>query len=239
MASVKEMRTKDGRRFYKISVSRGYGKTAYSMRWYPPETYSQRSIERELRKVTAEFERACAAGEVLSRSERKAKEAAEAEAARIEAERAAAEAAKLKTVRQYADSVFMPAKEITFSGNARSNYRQFLNKHIYPAIGDFYLADVTPAMISKLLLDFQKSGYSHASVIKLFNILNGIFKAAYRGDMIPKNPMDKVDRPTQSKESASADDSGKAFTVEEVRYILSCLENEPLKWQVYCSKKFV
>ncbi|MCI9156278.1 MAG: hypothetical protein HFF44_04950 [Lawsonibacter sp.] len=56
----------------------------------------------------------------------------------------------------------MPTKEATIAENTRSSYQQFSNNHILPALGDFLLLDITPAMISKLLLDFQKSGHSHS-----------------------------------------------------------------------------
>ena len=55
MPSTKLMTTKDGKPFYKISVSRGYGKTPYTLRWYVPEGWSRRSVERELKKVAAAF----------------------------------------------------------------------------------------------------------------------------------------------------------------------------------------
>ena len=220
MASVKEMTTKDGRRFYKIAISRGHGLTPYTMRWYVPAAYGKRTIDRELRKAVAEFERQCAAGEVENRAQRKEREAAEA-----------AEAAKLKTVRQYADGVFMSAKEASFSENARSSYRMFLDKHIFPVLGDTLLTDVTPAMISKLLLDFQKAGYSHATAIKLYNILNGVFQMAFLDDSIPMNPMLKVKRPATRKDEAPKGESEKALTAEQLRYVLSCVAQEPLKWQ--------
>lgn len=221
MASIKQLETKDGKRFFKISVSRGYGKTPYTMRWYWPDGWSKRSVERELKKVSAEFERACSAGEVLNRSQEKEKAAQEA-----------AEAAKLKTVRQYGDGVFMPTKEATFSENARSSYRMFLDKHIYPVLGDTLLTDVTPAMISKLLVDFQKAGYAHATAVKLYNILNGVFEMAFLDDSIPMNPLLKVKRPVPRK-GEQAQEETKALTAKELAYALSCVENEPLKWRVY------
>ena len=221
MASAKLMETKDGKRFFKISVSRGYGKTPYTMRWYWPDGWSKRSVERELKKVSAEFERACSAGEVLNRSQEKEKTAQEA-----------AEAAKLKTVRQYGDGVYMPAKECTFSENARSSYRMFLDKHIYPVLGDTLLTDVTPAMISKLLVDFQKAGYAHASTIKLYNILNGVFEMAFLDDSIPMNPLLKVKRPVPRK-GEQAQEETKALTAKELAHVLSCVKNEPLKWRAY------
>lgn len=221
MASIKQLETKDGKRFFKISVSRGYGKTPYTMRWYWPDGWSKRAAEREAAKQATQFELKCSQGEVLNRSQAKEKAAQEA-----------AEAAKLKTVRQYADGVFMPTKEATFSENARSSYRMFLDKHILPVLGDTLLTDVTPAMISKLLVDFQKAGYAHASAVKCYNILNGLFEMAFLDDSIPMNPLLKVKRPVPRK-GEQAQEETKALTAKELAYALSCVENEPLKWRVY------
>lgn len=69
------MTTKDGRIFYEIRVSRGRSKAPLSSRWYPPEGWSQRTIDRALAKEAAEFERRCAVGEVVSRPELKEREA--------------------------------------------------------------------------------------------------------------------------------------------------------------------
>lgn len=222
MASTKLMETKDGRRFFKISVSRGYGKSPYTMRWYWPDGWSKRTAERELAKQAAAFELKCSQGEVLNREEERRKEAEER-----------AEAAKLKTLRQYADGVFMPTKEATFSENARSSYRMFLDKHIYPVLGNMLLTEITPAMVSKMLVDFQKAGYAHATTVKLYNILNGVFEMAFLDDSIPMNPMLKVKRPAPRKDEAPKDESEKALTAKELSYVLACVENEPLKWRVY------
>ena len=224
MASTKLMETKDGRRFFQISVSRGYGKAPYKTRWYWPDGWSKRTAEREAAKQAAAFELACKNGEVLNRAQEREKAAQEA-----------AEAAKLKTVRQYADGVFMPTKEATFSENARSSYRMFLDKHILPVLGDVLLVEVSPAMISKLLIDFQRAGYAHATTVKLYNILNGIFEMAFLDDSIPMNPMLKVKRPAPRKDEQPKEESDKAYTVQELSYILSCAAQEPLQWQTYIS----
>lgn len=224
MASIKLSETKDGRRFFQICVSRGYGKSPYKTRWYWPDGWSKRTAEREAAKQAAAFELACKNGEVLNRAQEREKAAQEA-----------AEAAKLKTVRQYADGVFMPTKEATFSENARSSYRMFLDKHIFPVLGDVLLTEVTPAMIQKLLVDFQRAGYAHASAVKLYNILNGVFEMAFLDDSIPMNPMLKVKRPAPRKGEQPKEESDKAYTVQELGYILSCAAQEPLQWQTYIS----
>ena len=224
MASIKLNETKNGRRFFQISVSRGYGKAPYKTRWYWPDGWSKRTAEREAAKQAAVFELACKNGEVLNRAQEREKAAQEA-----------AEAAKLKTVRQYADGVFMPTKEATFSENARSSYRMFLDKHILPALGDVLLVEVSPAMIQKLLIDFQRAGYAHATTVKLYNILNGIFEMAFLDDSIPMNPMLMVKRPAPRKDEQPKEESDKAYTVQELSYILSCAAQESLQWQTYIS----
>lgn len=224
MASIKLMETKDGKRYFRIRVSRGRGKSEYQMRWYWPDGWSKRAAEREVVKVAGEFETRCHNGEVNNREEVKEKEEAEQ-----------AELAKIRTVRQYADGVFMPTKEATFSETSRSSYRQFLDCHILPVLGDQLLTDVTPAMITKLLVDFQRRGYAHATAVKLYNILNGLFEMAFLDDSIPMNPMLKVKRPAPRKDEAPKDESEKAYTAEEVRTVLQNLDREPLKWRVYVS----
>ena len=232
MASISKVQeTKGGQRYWKISVSRGYGLSAYTTRFYWPNKkdgnpVAKRTAENELEKAVAEFERKCEAGEIENRAQRKKREEAEKAA---EAE----ERAKLKTVRQYADGVFMPTKETTFSENARSSYRMFLDKHILPVLGDTLLTGVTPAMIHKLLLEFQKAGYAHASAVKVYNILNGIFEMAFLDDSIPMNPMLKVKRPTPRKDEPMKAESDKALTAKELAQVLEYVAQEPLKWQVY------
>ena len=219
MPSTRKLETKDGRVFYEISVSRGRGKSRLTRRWYPPEGWSRKAIERELAAVAAEFERQSDAGEVISRAEQKDREA-----------QAAAEAAKILTFRQYGERAFIPSKTVTMSENSRSNYQGYLDKKIYPALGDLKLPEITPAQITALLLDIQAEGKAHSTVIKVYTILHSFFKMAYLGDMIDRNPMDKVERPKPRKDEVK--ESGPlAYTPSEVQKIVAGLEREPLKWR--------
>lgn len=221
MASISKRITKDGRRFFEIHVSRGRGKSAYQTRWYPPDGWCDKTARREAVKIAADFERRCAAGEVLNRAEKKAQAAQER-----------AEAAKLKTVRQYTESVFMPMKTATIAEQTRSNYRFFLDRVIFPKIGDVLLTEVSPAMISSLILAYQRAGYSFSSVMKIYVLLNGIFESAFMDDSIPVNPMHRVKRPTPRKDEAK-DTSVMAYSALELCHIFECLKGEPLKWRAY------
>lgn len=221
MPSIKKMTDATGAVYYQVQASGGRDRRV-KRTWRPEPGWSARTIQRELHKFAAQLENDLASGAVSTKKETD-------EQARL----AALEAAKLKTLRQYADGVYMPTKEATFSKNARFSYRQFLDLHILPALGDFLMIDITPAMISKLLLDFQKKGYAHATAVKLYNILNGVFQMAFLDDTIQVNPMLKVKRPAPRKDEKAQDEGEKAYTLQQLRHILQCLEREPLKWQAY------
>lgn len=222
MASIsKPMTRKDGSRYFKISVSRGYGISPYTMRWNWPDSWSLSKAEREVKKAAAKFELDCENGLVESRADRKKREEGETQ-----------EAKKILTFQQYAENIFIPSKNL--SENTVSSYNQFLRVHIYPSIGRLKLPDISHTMLRKLLIDFQNDEYSHQSCIKLYNILNGVFKMAALDDSIVSNPMLKVQRPKQIKDkNTDNEDSSKAYTIEEMRHIFKCLSKESLKWQVF------
>ena len=223
MASCQLMETKDGKQFYRIRVSRGRGLSPYSMRWYVPDGWSSRKIENELKRVSAKFEEDCQNGRVLSRQEEKEKE---------EQEKAAA--SKIETLKQYGERVYMAAKTIQCAENTRAYYQNILDLHIYPVLGDLKLPNITAAQISALLLDIQASGLAFSTVKGIYITLNQVFEMAYMNDLIEKNPMDKVQRPRQIKTELKEDEI-KAFSEEELNYILQCLDNEPIKWKAYIS----
>ena len=219
MPSTRKRTTASGKVFYEIRVSRGRGKAYLTRRWYVPEGWSQKAIDRELAAVSAEFERQCDAGEITSKAEQRAL-----------ADEQAVEAARILTFKQYGERVFMPAKAVTMSENGRASYQGNLDRTIYPALGAFKLPDITSTQISALLLDIQASGKAHATVIKAYTILHSLFKMAYLGDMIPKNPMDKVERPKPRKDEIQAAEP-QAYTAAEIKQLFDVLDTEPLKWR--------
>ena len=168
MASTRKLNTKDGTPFYEISVSRGRGLPRLTTRWYPPAGWSQKAIDRELVKVAVAFEQKVKAGEVITRQEE-----------RIESYRRELEAAQIKTLKQYGETVYMPSLAIHCSENTRTSYQGNLNKWIYPVLGDFKLPEVTAAQITALLLSIQSQNKSHSTVIKVYTVLQGLFKMAY------------------------------------------------------------
>lgn len=226
MASIAKRINKDGSVSYEIQVSRGRGKSNYSMRWQAPDTWSEKVVQRELSKVCADFERRCKNGEVLTKKEQKA-----------EQERKTEEERKIQTVDQYIKSVFMPRLMVTCSEHTRDSFQRNIDKYISPAIGKNKLPDVKSEQISALLLKMQtskdKAGYGLkvSSVIKVYTILNMMFKQAYLEHMVMPNPMDFVARPKATKAEGKKKEI-ESFDESELKHVLSCLNNEPLKWRV-------
>ena len=221
--------TKDGQRFYEIRQSRGRGKAYLTTRWYIPDGWSQKAIERELNRQCVEFERKVESGAILSRAEEK-------ERAMMEA----AEAAKIQTLHQYAEKVFMPSLAVRCSEHTRDTFQRSLDLHILPVLGAVKLPEVTSAQITALLTSAQSGGNTrsknkglkHGSVIKLYTILNMLFKMAYMDETIDRNPMDRVQRPKPTKAEGKGNEI-QAYTGEELKHILDCLEDEPLKWRLF------
>lgn len=229
MASTRERHTKDGRRYYEIIVSRGRGKSYLTSRWYVPEGWSERVVQRELSKVSAEFERQVKEGNVLSHAEQR----------KIDEERAAAEAAeqaKKQTVEAFSKT-FLKRVALERSENTRQNYECLINKHVIPAFGKLLVQDVTSAEIDALMTDMLAKGYKLSTRQRTWTVLNLLFKAAKRQRLIRYSPMDDLDgeRPTATKaEKAAAERKKDSFLdANEVGSLLEAIDGEDLKWRCY------
>ena len=219
------MHSKDGKRCFRITVSRGHGVKPFSKIWYPSDEWSEKTVQRKLKQAAFEFESECRNKQnTVNSADNNAKTGSQVIGIGNE---------EKITVKKYTSETFMPLKEMSISENTRYTYQMFLDKHILPVIGDRCLADITPPLINSLLINFQREGYSYGSTIKLYNILNGIFKMAYFDYTIESKPMERVQRPACPRTELSVPESQKALTVEQLRYCLSCLEKISLKWKTY------
>ena len=92
------------------------------------------------------------------------------------------------------------------------------------------ITEIKAVHINTFLLNMQKNGSKLGSVIKAYNILNGLFKMAFLEETIEINPMDKVTRPKATK-AERVNKGIEAYTKDEIRRLRSCADNEPLKWR--------
>ena len=223
MPATRKRQRKNGSVYYEISVSRGYGKSAYTMRWDVPEGLSAKTIKARLQQAAYEFEQDCRAGKVKTRGERKEEE-------RQAAMRRALEAKDRMTVQRFCDETFLPDLRLRCSENTAYNYRLQLEKHIYPDIGQIELSEMKSGDINELLRKYQMSSASLSTAIKVYTIVRAVMKMAYKDELIDRNPMDRVDRPRRYKDSGTPQNP-MACTVEELQRLRKALETEPLLWQ--------
>lgn len=221
MASIKRDKDKHGNIVYRVSASNGRGRRV-SRTFRPEPTWSAGTTKRELQKFAAELELQLAEGEIATKAENAEQKANEA-----------AESARTKTLRQYGEQVFLPEKTLSLSEKSRDSYTQLLEDHVFNALGESMINEVSPAQLKALFMQLR-SEMAYSSVVKIYAVTNELFKYAMMDDTIKLNPMDKVSRPKQSKDD-EVNESALFYTPDEVRYIISCLENEPLKWRVYVS----
>lgn len=151
MANIKRTNDKAGNPVYVVSASNGRGRRV-KRSWRPQPGWSAKTIERELRKFAAQLENDLAAGTVETRKE-------SLETQRLEE----LERQKLKTLQQYVEGVYMPAKEASLSKNALASYWGNIRSHILPALGNQLLTDITPAMIQKNPAGFPENPCSFLS----------------------------------------------------------------------------
>ena len=229
MPSTRKKKTKDGREYYEIRVSRGRGQSYLTTRWYVPEGWGQKAIDKELTKEAADFERKVKAGEVVSRAEAKQK----AEQEREEAAKAAAEEARLPTLERFATEKFMPKIAVDCAENTRASYQTNLDTWIIPAVGGLKMKDITPADLQGILDGMKAQGKAHGTVLKVHVVLSSLFRTAKKAKVILNNPMADVDRPAPRPDEVIKNEAALALTAEELSYVLDCIGKAPLKWQAF------
>ena len=225
---------KDGSVVYEIRVSRGYDatgkrRTPFQMTWKAPDGWSQKSIERELQRVQAQFENDCRAGKILTVSERKEK-------AIKDAEEKAAEEDRLLTFDKYKD-IFIKNHATVYSVNTLTNYRFVLNE-ASKIFGKIKMVDIRTVDLKNYLSDVQQneknqfSGQllSHGTIIKKYTVLHSFFESAVEDEIIEYSPMRNVKRPKPRKDEEK-NKSPKSYDVDQIRLIMNALQNEKTEWR--------
>ncbi|MCD8051909.1 MAG: site-specific integrase [Clostridiales bacterium] len=220
MATTILKKTKSGKDFIEIRVSRGRDLPPICRRWYPPEGWSKRAVQRQLDKEVAELERQVREGKVTTRREQKAKEAAEA-AAKAELE------ARTYTVERFVRELWLPEKMQTCAASTVDLHQRNLRNWVLPVIGDIRIDQVTPPMLSKIILDVQQAGRKASTTLNIYHLLNNIFAAAEFQELISTNPVRRVKKPQPKKDDVRPD-SEKALTAEQLKIVLTASEEMPL-----------
>ena len=222
---------------YQIKVTRGRDKltgkqlTPFTTTYTPPEGWSKRAVERDLVRFMGEFEAACKRGEVLTKEQQKQLEQEKLD----EAERQRLEEARKPTFKRYVESLLQEMR-ITNAPGTIENYNMVLRR-AGAVFNDYKLEDITPAMVRAYIMEYQANGknektgkpVAYRTVEKHYVVLHRIFQSAVENEILSVSPMQNMKRPKPRKDEVPKE--VQAYSEEETRYIIKCLDSEPLKWK--------
>ncbi len=103
-------------------------------------------------------------------------------------------------------------------------YANMIKSHILPGLGKKGMQTLKPMDIQRYYTKLMKDkGLSPNTVIKHHDLLNSSFKFAVKQEIIPRNPMDGVEKPKQVKHEA------RFYTAEELNKLLHCVKGDRLE----------
>ena len=210
MILARERRTTSGNRYYELTESQSRTKKS----WTPPRNLSPAQIEDALFAAGALFE-----SEINISSQ-------------FSPLVVPAQNEKDMTLEEYVQTVFIPRKAVRVAERTKDSWNSYLRLRIIPRLGHIKIRDITPSDLMDFDLGLQAEGLSISSVRKYHSLLKCIFKMAYTTEIIDRNPMDRVERPSPREDEESYKKTP-AYTAEEIAYIEACMQKEPLQWQVY------
>ena len=225
--------TKDGRRVFDFTHSRGYdpitGKrlSPFSMRWEVPEGYSDKKAYKEAEVREAKFHADCEAGKIKTKQELKAEALQQA----IQNEKAKLEYANNPSLADYVENQYIPERlEELKQGSIENNIRPAL-KFLINKIGHMKLADITSADMKKVVINlFNDSGLAYSSCDNRYVAWKCMFDKAVEDQVISESPMKEVKKPRKPKSEVNEND-GKSLSLDEFNSLEKAIEEEPLTWQ--------
>ena len=113
---------------------------------------------------------------------------------------------------------------INLKYNTQENYRQVINKHILPILGEYKVMELNPVILQKWINNKHKDNYSKQSLSIFYSIMNNALKqAVYPWMLIKQNPMQYVQMPRTIKNTATKEES-KIISKENLVKIISYLK---------------
>ncbi|MBQ8296346.1 MAG: site-specific integrase [Ruminococcus sp.] len=201
---------------YRIRVSRGYDSKGaklkpYEMTWKPAPGMTKKQIEKELNRQAVTFEEDCKNGRIGNQNIKLADFC----------------------------PMYLEIKKDVLAPRTYEFYNSLIETLIIPALGHIKLSELKPAHIQQFVQLLQnqtkKDGagnelgkVSPSTVKRKLACLQSILKQAVKLDIIQQNPADSS-RLTLPKITAP---KVEIFTKQEAAEMLSCLEREPLQFQV-------
>lgn len=200
---------------YRIRVSCGNdekGKHLFQNTvWLPPIGMTSRQTEKELNRVTVEFENKVKAGYFISEVNTRLSDFCP----------------------RYLENVQGRMSPLTLV-----SYKSIIRLYLIPALGHMKLKDIRPQHVQNFIRNLLEDGIrsdhrpgklSPATVKRIYTVLQSVLHNACKLDLISTNPAnkDKIELPQMELKDVEI------FTQEESVNMLGCLCKEPLMYQAF------
>ena len=173
--------------------------------WRPKDIRSgKRTKEAEFKAWLKQLESDICDGTVKTKKKAKAEEAARAEEER-----------KSPTIRQYAESTYLPYVEQNKRRNTYVAYKRAFDNYLLPEIGDLKVIDTRKQDISKCITAIQSKDLSYATVKLIKASIHSMFDYAVENEIVEVNPVSKVK--IERNKDAIQKDTVEYFTEEELK----------------------
>jgi integrase len=115
---------------------------------------------------------------------------------RIREATASSPEATVLTLREFVDAYWKPSLDRKgLKQSTRGSYDSALERHVFPALGDYRLTDIVPLHIEQFVQTKMKSGLNPKTVRNLILVLQGILSIAVDNDVILKSPIRRSHKP--------------------------------------------
>lgn len=86
-------------------------------------------------------------------------------------------------------------KQNTVKQGTVDSYNKHYSAYLKKPLGEMKLADIRAEHLQKLLNNMSKAGYADDTITLTYCVLSGVFKQAFKNELIPKNPFSLITRP--------------------------------------------
>lgn len=220
MASVRKGKTSDGQPFYEFRC-RLKDRSEITRRWFPVSGHSAKTTEREMRRALQKFEEDCENGIITTKKAEKQK-----------AEEERVKRMAVQTVREYAESVFLPDRALDLAKGTITTYTDHCTRYIFPTFGDIKITDISTAMLSAFFTDLRKKGLSPQTIKMTRCVMSSLFQMACSQSVLRENPMPET-KSMKKRKSEAPTEGPKALTRAEILRFRECLVNESPIWRTF------
>lgn len=81
----------------------------------------------------------------------------------------------------------------------QESYAALLDQRILPRFGEYRLRQVTPTEVEAWISDLRKAGVGGPTILRALAVLQGIFNRAVRNELVARNPVTAVKKPSQKR----------------------------------------